>query len=308
MNKSSLWGRADVVLALLLNVVTFIAFMALALILLRSGMEPLLALIVTACSRTVNETIAHRAELGRLLLLLPLGFGLASAAAEALRLMLATRRWIAALAPLQCPPNRRLRRLMQRCDLTDTVVLVRTDHPLVFTHGVINPRVWLSTGLMRALNDDELEAVLRHEAYHVKVHDPLRILLVRCLSRMLFFAPAARDLCETYALAKEIAADSYAARAMGGTLPLARALRKLIVARPVPALNAALVGDVSITETRLLALLDPARPLPALPMKHLSISLLWSLIFIAVIAMPAAGHMPSFAECPVSSAFGSMFV
>ena len=107
MNKRSLWGRADVVLALLLTVVTFIAFMALALMLLRSGMEPLLALIVTACSRTVNETIAHRAELGRLLLLLPLGFGLASAAAEALRLMLATRRWIAALAPLQCPPNRR---------------------------------------------------------------------------------------------------------------------------------------------------------------------------------------------------------
>lgn len=308
MNKRSLWCRADVVLALLLTVVTLIAFMALALMLLRSGMEPLLALIVTACSRTVNETIAHRAELGRLLLLLPLGLGLTLAVAEALRSMPATWRWMAALAPLRCLPNRRLRRLRQRCDLTDKIVLVRTDHLLVFAHGFINPRVWLSTGLMRALNDDELEAVLRHEAYHVKVHDPLMILLVRCLSRMLFFAPVARDLCETYTLAKEIAADSYAAQAMGGALPLVRALRKLIVARPVPALNAALVGDVNAIETRLLALLDPARPLPALPMKHLSISLLWPLIFMVVIVMPAAGHMPSFAECPVSSVFGSMFV
>ncbi len=302
MIGTALWRRPDVVLALLVTFATLAACAVLTLTLLQIGAEPMLAFVVTVCSRTLSETVTHRADLGRLLLYLPLGVGLTLAISEALRLLFKTWRSTAVLAPHRCMPTGRLRRLMRKCALARNTVLVRTDQPLVFTHGLLIPKVWLSTGLMRVLRDDELEAVLYHEAYHLRVRDPLKMLVVHCLSRALFFAPVARDLCDTYSTAKELAADAYATRTMGDALPLARALRKLIAARPAVGLSAALVGETSITETRLLALLDPAHPLPYLPMKHLGLSLLWLLVFAAVLFAPAAGHMPSVAECAAPSA------
>jgi hypothetical protein len=62
----------------------------LALNLSVSGWTPLLALVVTMCRRTLNEALAHGAELGRLSLLLPLGLGLCLGTIEGARLTLAT--------------------------------------------------------------------------------------------------------------------------------------------------------------------------------------------------------------------------
>ena len=291
------WRRADVVLALAVTLTSLIACLALMLTLSGSGIEAILALVVTVCTRTLSETLAHRGDLGRLLVFLPLGIGFTLAAKEALRLLYSTWRWTTTLSTMRRPTNMRLNRLAQKCGLGQHMVLVQTDQPLVFTHGLLTPKVWLSTGLMRLLNDNEFEAVLRHEDHHRKVRDPLRILAAHCLSRAMFFVPVARDLCETYTITKEIAADAHAAQAMGDALPLAQALRKMIAGHSVPLLNASLAGKSSVTEVRLLALVDPAHALPYVPMKNLGLSLLWLSFFAVVSLTPAAGHVPSYLEC-----------
>lgn len=295
MPEQSPRRRADVALALLVMLATLAV--CVALILSQTGLTSLLAFVVTLCSRTLNETFAHGADIGRLFLLFPLGLGVALAAVEAARLLFSTQKWIGSLLPARCPPPPRLRRLAQKCHLNNRVVLVRTDRLLVFTHGLLTPQIWLSTGILRALTDDELEAVLRHEAHHLDALDPLKILATRSLSRALFFVPIARDLSDVYALSKEIAADRQAVRAMGNALPLARTLRKLIAAEPAPAPSAAWVAGARMTEERLLALLDPVRPFPAFQMKHLGLSLLWLLIFTVVAVAPVGGHAPTLAKC-----------
>jgi Zn-dependent protease with chaperone function len=288
------WRRADLALTWLVLLATLAAWLALTLS--ATGLESALALFVTICRRTLDETLAHSGELGRLSLLLPLGLGLFLALTEALRLTRATRRWMMTLTPVHCAPNKRLRRLSRKCGLLPYIALVRIDRPLVFTHGLVNPQIWLSTGLVDALSDNELEAVLRHEAHHRTARDPLKILVARCLGRGLFFIPVARDLCEAYCLAKEIAADEHATRIMGDALPLARALRKLI-AHPIPLMGAALVSEGNTVETRLLALLNPSQPIPFFATKHLGLSLLWLLILLTIVFAPAAGHVPSLSEC-----------
>ncbi len=289
------WRRADVALAWLVLLATLAGWLALSLS--ASGWAPLLALVTTMCRRTLDEALAHGAELGRLSLLLPLGLGLLLAIVEGARLTLATHHWIGAFDKARCRPTARLRRLAARCSLVEPAVLMRTDRPLVFTHGLVHARIWLSTGLLQRLSDAELEAVLRHEGHHCQAHDPLKIFAVRCLSRALFFVPVARDLCDAYCVAKEIAADEQAAQAMGDARPLASALRKLIAQAPVSAPVAAMAGESHLVEARLLALLDPSRPLPFFPLKHLGLSLAWLLIVVTVILAPDAGHLPSFAEC-----------
>lgn len=298
------WRRADVALALIVTAASLVACLTLALTLSGSGIEALLALVVTVCTRTLSETFAHRADIGRLFVFLPLGLGFIFAIGKAAQLLYSTWRWTSALSPLRRSPTRRLVRLTRICGLSQHTIVVQTERPLVFTHGLLRPKVWLSTGLMRALNDDELEAVLRHEDHHRQVRDPLRILLAQCLSRALFFVPVARDLCDAYTIAKEIAADARATREMGDTLPLASALRKMIAGCPAPELNTPLAGDSGMTEARLLALLDPAHPLPHVPMRRLGLSLLWLSFFVAVSLTPTAGHAPSYSECTVPATYG----
>ena len=296
------WRRADVALVWLVVLATLAAWLALTLS--ASGWAPLLALVVTMCRRTLDEALTHGAELGRLSLLLPLGLGLFLATIEGARLTLATHRLMGALDLARCRPTSRLRRLAARCGLTQAAVLVRADRPLVFTHGLVQPRIWLSTGLMHRLNNLELEAVLRHEGHHCQAHDPLKIFAVRCLSRALFFIPVARDLVDAYLVAKEVAADAQAAQAMGDARPLASALRKLIAQPALSAPVAAMGGESHVVEARLLALLDPARPLPTFLPKHLGLSLMWLLIVLTVLLAPGASHLPSAAECaPYTAAF-----
>lgn len=294
MHNRFSWRRADVALAWLVLLATLVAWLALTFS--ASGFESALALVATVCLRTLDEALAHSADLGRLSLLLPLGLGLCLATVEALQLILATRRLITTLHQARCTSTPGLRRVVTRCGLPD-VTLVRTDRPLVFTQGLVKPHIWLSTGLMQVLSDDELEAVLRHEAHHRQARDPLKIFVARCLSRALFFVPIARDLCEAYCVTKEIAADAQATQAMSDALPLARALRKLIAYPATPAPVAAMTGEGHIVEARLLALLDLSQPIPFFPLKHLGISLVWLLVVLMVVLAPAAGHLPSFTEC-----------
>jgi Zn-dependent protease with chaperone function len=99
------------------------------------------------------------------------------------------------------------------------------ERPLAFCAGLIRPRVYVSTGAVAALETDELDAVLAHEAHHARYRDPLRILFARVLSDCLFFLPVLRRLSDRYAALAELAADAAAVRHQrGDPQPLAAAL------------------------------------------------------------------------------------
>jgi len=300
------WRRADVALAGLITLATLATW--LTLFLTGTGLESALALFVTVCRRTLEETLAHSGELGRLSLLLPLGLGLVLSLGEALRLMFATRRWMAFVRRIQGDAPKRLRHLALKSGLDQGIILIRTNRPLVFTHGLLHPQVWISTGLLELLDEDELEAVLLHEAHHVSARDPLKILAARCLSRALFFVPVARDLCETYLISKELAADEHATQALDDAVPLVRALRKLLLTQPVLVPEAVVVGKLEVTESRLLSLLNRKQPLALFDLSRLGVSLVLLAVFLAIALAPAAGHLPSLSECAPTSpqAMGQM--
>jgi Zn-dependent protease with chaperone function len=99
------------------------------------------------------------------------------------------------------------------------------EHPQAFCAGLLRPRIYISTGALRALAPEELEAVLAHEAHHARYRDPIRILFARMLSDSLFFLPVLHRLADRYAALAEIAADASAVRRHGGDRrPLAAAL------------------------------------------------------------------------------------
>ena len=94
-----------------------------------------------------------------------------------------------------------------------------------FTVGLASPRVFVARALPLLLSEQEVVAVMAHEAAHLQRRDPLRVAVFRFLACTLFWIPALRRLSDDMADEVEILADDAAAR--GQPLVLASAILNL---------------------------------------------------------------------------------
>ena len=154
--------------------------------------------------------------------------GIAGGAASLVSERRRTERLMQALLARQIPIPVRLADLIVAAGLDGRVDLVEARQPIGFCYGLFRPRVCLTTELVAVLRHRELEAVLRHEAYHVRNRDPLRMLVGRALAASLFFVPSCYDLLVHYRRHVEVVADRAAVRQMGEVHSLASALDKLL--------------------------------------------------------------------------------
>lgn len=106
------------------------------------------------------------------------------------------------------------------------VRLLAMDLAVAFTAGLLRPRIYLSTALLRRLSPSELEATLLHELAHVKRRDPLRCWLVELIVWSLWF-PRTSWLGVAHRAAREARADARASAGMDDDRPLLRALFKV---------------------------------------------------------------------------------
>jgi Zn-dependent protease with chaperone function len=94
-----------------------------------------------------------------------------------------------------------------------------------FTVGWLRPLVYIDARLTACLSAEQLEAVVAHEAAHIRRRDPLRFSALRFLACTLFWLTAVRRLVEDLADEAEVLADDAAIR--GQPLALASALLTL---------------------------------------------------------------------------------
>ena len=139
--------------------------------------------------------------------------------------------------------------------LSGRVDVVACDELIALTHGLFRPRVLLSRGTVETLTPSELQAVLAHEATHLKRHDPLRLLGAEIASSAFLIFPLVRELARHFVLATELAADR-AAVAMTSRRTLAAGLLKFIETPRQQALPC--LALESTNDERIAALLCPA--------------------------------------------------
>lgn len=164
--------------------------------------------------------------------------------------------------PLRQSPPARLRPLLIANRLRpEQIVFLRLPTPQAFCLGLWRPRIWLTSGLIELLSDEELSAVIAHEALHCRRRDPLRLVISRALRSAFFFLPAVGDLAQAAELQQEVAADQAAIAHLGDDLPLLCAIQKLL-SRETPGLipEAAVYSAFNITEARLRCLLAAPKP------------------------------------------------
>jgi len=174
---------------------------------------------------TSSDWAAHLMSYAILLLLMgSLGLGLVRFVLQTVR----TRRTVRRLLAFSQPVASDLVPLVQRLGLTGRLDLVQTPVPIAFCYGLRRPRICLSTGMVTALDAEQLTALLWHEHAHLLQRDPLKVAVGRAWTAMFFFLPLARTLYSGYLLAKEIEADAYACTRCGSNGPLTAALVRLL--------------------------------------------------------------------------------
>ncbi len=137
-------------------------------------------------------------------------------------------------------------------------VVVDCQEPLALCHGLMRPRILLSTGLLRNLSQDEIEAVWRHEWAHCVRRDPLRLVAARALAEGFPGVPLLQRIAAVAPVAQELAADRSAIRVVG-TEALGRALLKVGDAQGSLAGQGLAIGAFSAVNARSDQLLVDAR-------------------------------------------------
>lgn len=151
-------------------------------------------------------------------------------------------------------PPARLAQLAAELELSPDVLVLATDVPLAFCFGLLRPHICISTGLAKALTDQELKAVLLHEDHHRRHFDPLRGLLAETLAATFFFLPIASELRDWFLVTTELRADRHAGR-VAGRPSLAGALHKILTHPRAMHLSVPGIAGLNATEARIAELL-----------------------------------------------------
>lgn len=182
-----------------------------------------------------------------------------------------------------------------------TVNVFAHDPPQAFCAGYLRPKVYVSTGALRLLAPDELDAVLLHEDHHRRVRDPLRLAFGHVLSQALFFLPVLRPLRDLHGDMAELDADAAAVQRSGGQRHSLAAALLAFDASGAP-------GAAGISPARVDSLLGASRP-PRLPASLTALALvtLGGLV-VALWRTSAAASAHATFDLPVLSSQPCMLV
>ncbi len=147
---------------------------------------------------------------------------------KSVRIYLKTSRFIKKYTARRNVISQKLNQIAKQVNLSDKIIEIQTEEPMVFCYGFINPRICISSSVVNSLSSAELTAVLLHEQHHLKVYEPIKLFLIKIISNALFFIPGIKNLTKQYAVFSELAADETATDNFKNKAPLAQALNKIL--------------------------------------------------------------------------------
>jgi beta-lactamase regulating signal transducer with metallopeptidase domain len=186
------------------------------------------------------------------------------------------REWLAVATPLVRP------------GLAVPAFVVDVPYPLVAATGILRPRLFISARVLSACGDEELNAILAHEAGHVAGRDNLCRLLIRACPDTLRRGRHERALDRAWSAAAEQAADRFALERGVAGVDLASSLLAVARTGRTPALGAlasAFLEDDDLERRVRSALVGPAYRQPAAWTRGLRPSGLLLLVLAAALAV-----------------------
>lgn len=136
--------------------------------------------------------------------------------------------------------------LLNKLNLENASYIVKSDKPFAFCFGILNPKIYISTEILSIMTQNELEAILLHEKYHLKHHDALITIIISLTKSLLPFFPIISDFSRNYQIEQEIQADKNALVALHEKKFILSVMEKLL---KYPAVSFDFVSGVGSEET-----------------------------------------------------------
>lgn len=171
--------------------------------------------------------------------------------------------------------------------LENKIVILREDKPFAYCFGMLNPKIFVTTGLIAMTDRKELEIILRHEKYHLEHRDNLVLLLATFIESLFPFFPVLTDIIRIYKTDRELLADQAAIKEETDRHYLSSVLKKLLQYEPVtiPALAPA-IADPDTLETRIKSLLSIKVDYRKLKKRNLLISTAFVAVLMVLMVTP----------------------
>ncbi len=187
----------------------------------------------------------------------------------------------------QMQKNSIFSRLVNKLNLQGKAFLVPSKKPFAICYGVRYPKIYVSQTLFAIVNPKELEAILRHEKYHLDQKDSFTLLLAETARSLFPFFPLLSDLIQNFRIERELAADQAAVISMGSPKALISVLKKLLTVEPAEryALASAL-ADHKTLEIRIKALTINYHRFSRFGLFNIGLSILSLGIFAVLVVAP----------------------
>lgn len=176
--------------------------------------------------------------------------------------------------------------LLKKLELIGKTYLVESEKQFAFCLGIRRQKIYVSTGLLTILTTQEMEAVLRHEQYHLNNRDTFTMLIASISESLLPFFPLISDLLHNYRIEREIKADTEAIRGLGSEKPLVTVLKKLLNIPSVSLVTVSAIADHDTLEPRIHAIIKRDFRFKRFRAKRIFISFFSMLIMGAVAFAP----------------------
>jgi beta-lactamase regulating signal transducer with metallopeptidase domain len=176
--------------------------------------------------------------------------------------------------------------IIEKLQLHNRVRVIQDKRIGAFCFGITSPMVYISTQMISIATPDEIEAVLRHEKYHLENNDTLVMLFAVFTESLFPFFPLLSDFISHYQTHRELQADRSAILAMKrGKDHLGSILTKLLRYDIYPAyVTTPSFVDAHTLETRIRTLIKESPVLPSLSVKNVLVSVI-SMMILGGLAM-----------------------
>ena len=169
---------------------------------------------------------------------------------------------------------------------SNEIYIVNSTKPFAFCFGIRNPKIYLSTKIIKILTKKELEVVIAHESYHLKSHDTQVLTLATILESLTPYFPVLTDLIRNYKIERELLADQFAI-SNSNHKNLMNVLKKLLkqnIEFDYAGLPA--IADVDTLEVRINRLINNKKFSKKYSLRNIVISSVCLSIFIFLILIP----------------------
>jgi beta-lactamase regulating signal transducer with metallopeptidase domain len=170
-------------------------------------------------------------------------------------------------------PHGELQRVAQELTIADQVRMIKERRPLAICFGIFQPKIYISSGLLKIVDANELRAILTHEKYHLDHRDNLAMLTASIVQNLLPFFPIVKDFIKHYRIQRELEADAAATCDRNNNTHLISALEKLIQYEPQYAfVGASGLGVFDTLETRIRYLVHKTKYKPRVTVANVVVS------------------------------------